>query len=430
MSVQSADELLSFRPVDRVGMLVVHSNPLAIPGAGDAGGMTVYVREMARAMAARGVACDIFTRRDDPEAPEVTPLYPKVRVIQIDAGDPRLPKEAIPAHLPEFTSNLVDAVTRLGVSYDLLHSHYWLSGKVAAVLKNRWNIPFVHTFHTLGRVKNEFLRDGDPVEPEGRLLGEGRVIDEACAIVASTMEERSWLIDLYAAHPERVHLVSPGVDHDLFTPADRDAAKRFLGLEGKKVLLFVGRLQPLKGVDTAIRALHELVTRHAFDLSTIKFLIVGGASGSSGATEPEKLRALARHLGVEGSIEFVSVQPQERLPSFYQAADVCLVPSHVESFGLVALEAQACGIPVVASSVGGLRSIVNEGQSGFLVSAGDHVGFGDATARILSNPCLSALMAKKSVGIAKQYSWDRSAEEMYGLYSDSQLVDCDFSRSL
>lgn len=430
MSVQSADELLSFRPVDRVGMLVVHSNPLAIPGAGDAGGMTVYVREMARAMAARGVAVDIFTRRDDAEAPEVTPLYPQVRVIQIDAGDPSLPKEEIPAHLPEFTSNLVDAVTRLGVSYDVLHSHYWLSGQVAAILKNRWNIPFVHTFHTLGRVKNEFLRDGDPLEPEGRLLGEGRVIDEACAIVASTIEERSWLIDLYAAHPERVHLVAPGVDHDLFSPADRDSAKRFLGLEGKQVLLFVGRLQPLKGVDTAIKALHELRSCHGFDMSSIKLLIVGGASGSSGATEPEKLRALARCLGLEDAIEFVSVQPQERLPSFYQAADVCLVPSHVESFGLVALEAQACGVPVVASSVGGLRSIVNEGKSGFLVCAGDHVGFADAAARILRNPCLSTLMTKKSVDIAKKYSWDRSAEEMYGLYSDSQLVDCDFSRSV
>ena len=217
-------ELQPHQPIRRVAMLVVHSNPLAEPGAGDAGGMTVYVRQVASSLASRGIEVDIFTRRDSAEAPAESILRPGVRVLLVDAGAPDLSKEELPAHLPEFTANLLSLVHRLGVRYDVVHSHYWLSGRVASIVSSRWGVPFVHTFHTLGREKNRVLRQGDQPEPEGRLAGEAKVIGEACAIVASTAEERKALLDLYAAHPERIHLIPPGVDHDRFQlPARLDS---------------------------------------------------------------------------------------------------------------------------------------------------------------------------------------------------------------
>ncbi|MEX0790345.1 MAG: glycosyltransferase, partial [Actinomycetota bacterium] len=240
-------------------MLVVHSNPLAEPGSGDAGGMTVYVRQMAYSLAQRGIEVDIFTRRNSAGSETEVTLRRGVRVIQVDAGSPDLNKEQIPAHLPEFTANLLELVEDSDLDYDVVHSHYWLSGRVAAIVSARWGVPFVHTFHTLGREKNRARRPGDLMEPEFRLDGEARVIADACAIVASTAEERKALIELYSAHPERIHLIPPGVDHSTFRPGDREAAKSGLELAGKKVMLFVGRLQPLKAADIAVDALGHLV---------------------------------------------------------------------------------------------------------------------------------------------------------------------------
>lgn len=398
-------------------MLVVHSNPLREPGAGDAGGMTVYVRQLARALGSRGIAVDIYTRRDEPHGRDEFHLFPGVRVLQVEAGDPSIRKEDLPAHLPEFTANLAALVEAEGGSYDLIHSHYWLSGRAAALLARRWGVPFIHTFHTLGRVKNERLRPGDAAEADGRLSGEARVIAEADAIVASTPEEWEWLIDLYAAHPERIHVIPPGVDHATFLPGDRDAAKGRLGLRGKRVLLFVGRLQPLKGADTAVRALSHLVEWGRVGRDEARLVIVGGPSGAEGADEPRRLRLLAGELGVADAVEFVPARPHSALPDYYRAADVCLVPSHTESFGLVALEAQACGIPVVASSVGGLRWIVQHGQTGFLVEAGASAAFAERTWRILSDPPLQAAMSRLAVCSSGDFSWDGSAAELHELYA-------------
>ena len=398
-------------------MLTVHTNPLAEPGAGDAGGMNVYVQQVARALAARGVELDVFCRRDTAELPEQSFPYPGVRVVQVEAGPPSLPKEEIPAHLPAFACNLATWAEREGRTYDLLHSHYWLSGRVAALLGRRWGIPVVHTFHTLGLVKNERVRKGDAPEPEVRLAGEAKVIAEADAIVASTPQERDSLIELYAAHPQRIHLVPPGVDHDRFHPADREEAKACLGLEGKHVLLFVGRLQPLKAADVAVRALAHLVTWGRMSLDDVRLLVVGSPSGRAGVHEAQHLEALAVSLGVEAAVEFLPARPQAQLPAYYQAADVCLVPSYTESFGLVALEAQACGAPVVASAVGGLRSIVRHGRTGYLVEPGASEALAERAWRILSDPPLARSMGGLAECSSGDYSWDRSADALIELYA-------------
>lgn len=412
------------RALRRVAMLVVHSNPVAEPGVGDAGGMTVYIRQMARTLAAQGLEVDIYTRRNSPDLPDAIQLFPGVMVRPVSAGPRGLTKEEVSAYLPEFTANLARDVEARGIRYDLIHSHYWLSGKVAAILASRWGIPFIHTFHTLGRVKNEGRAQGQPAEPEVRLRGEARVIAEADAIVASAPDEREWLVDLYAAHPERIHVIPPGVDHTTFRPGDKEAAKAALGplispavdLAGRRVLLFVGRLQPLKGVDTAIRALAHLIDWGRLGRQEAALVIVGGGSGAAGPDEPHRLRELAQSLGIAQAVHFVAAQPHAALPGFYQAADVCLVPSHTESFGLVALEAQACGAPVVGAAVGGLRSIVRHGQTGYLVQPGASAAFAERVWRVLSDPPLADSMGRLAVCSSGEFSWDRSAEELYDLY--------------
>lgn len=404
-------------------MLVVHSNPLAEPGEGDAGGMTVYVRQMAFSLAQRGIEVDIFTRRDSALTPAEVTLRPGVRVLQVEAGAVDLSKEQIPAYLPEFSANLLKLVEGSNVTYDVVHSHYWLSGRVAAMVSARWDVPFVHTFHTLGREKNRARRPGDLMEPEFRLDGEARVIADACAIVASTIEERKALIELYAAHPERIHLIPPGVDHAIFQPGDREAAKRMLGLSGRKVMLFVGRLQPLKAADVAISALGHLIEWGRVSRDEIELLVVGGSSGSSGSGEAERLAKLVADLGLTGSVRFIPAQPHQRLPDFYRAADVCLVPSYTESFGLVALEAQASGVPVVGSAVGGLRSIVRHGQTGYLVAPGVSESFAERAWMVLSDPRLAASMGRLAVCSSGEFAWDRSAGELHDLYTAGTRSD-------
>lgn len=403
--------------IRRVAMIMLHSHPLADPGSGDAGGMTVYVREIARSLAARGISIDIYTRIDCPCRQVETELFPGVSVIQLPAGPPSTPKEDLPDHIGEFTAGMLDWIASNELCYDLIHSHYWLSGGVATEVSSRLGVPFVHTFHTLGRAKNASLRSLDDPEPDSRLAGEARVIGAADAIVASTPEERRWLIELYQASPERIHLILPGVDHDSFKPAHKEVAKARLGLSGKKTLLFVGRLQPLKAADTAIRAIGKLVEDRRIAPDQARLLIIGGASGESGNGEPARLQALAMELGVESSVVLLPSQPHQSLPAFFQAADVSLVPSYTETFGLVALEAQASGVPVVASAVGGLRTIVCDGATGYLVNPGSPEEFADAAWKILSDPHLAKRMSVEAVRHSAGLSWERSAEQLHGLYS-------------
>jgi D-inositol-3-phosphate glycosyltransferase len=300
--------------------------------------------------------------------------------------------------------------------YDLIHSHYWLSGRVASRISGRRSIPFVHTFHTLGRAKNDSGGFGSP-EPEMRLAGEARVIQEADAIVASTCEERKWLIDLYAAHPERIHVIPPGVDHDVFSPGDQSEARRLLGLTAERVMLLVGRLQPLKAADTAICALSNLIRWGRVSRADTKLLIVGGPSGAAGDDELNRLRRLASALELTDVVDFVPARPHQELPRYYRAADVCLVPSLTETFGLVALEAQACGVPVVASAVGGLSSVVRHGKTGFLVEPSSSEAFAEKAWQILSDSRTRSRLSDCAVSTSREFSWDRSAGELYQLYS-------------
>jgi D-inositol-3-phosphate glycosyltransferase len=403
------------RPVRRVAMIAVHSNPLAEPGAGDSGGMTVYIRQIAKSMSARDVEVDIYTRRDASGLPDVAELHPGVRVIQIEAGEPGISKEEIPAHLPEFTQNLLRTLERVD-RYDLIHSHYWLAGRVASRVSGRLSIPFVHTFHSLGRAKNASA-GRETREPELRLAGEDRVIREADAIVASTCEERRWLINLYAAHHDRVHVIPPGVDHDLFSPGDQAKARRRLGLSAERVLLFVGRLQPLKAANIAICAVSHLIRSGRLSSDETKLLVVGGPSGLTGDYELERLKRLTHEVGLDGVVEFVPARPHQGLSRYYRAADVCLVPSLTETFGLVALEAQACGVPVVASAVGGLSSVVRHGETGFLVEPNSIEDFADRSWQILSDQQLRNALASCAASLSHDFSWSRSAGELYELYS-------------
>lgn len=390
-----------------------HCSPLDEPGSGDAGGMTVYIRSLAEALAERGVTTDVFTRA---QAAGQTPvrISPGVRVIPLQAGPAeRLPKEQLHAHITEFVSGIRAFALTQRISYDLIHSHYWQSGLAGTELSRAWGVPLVHSHHTLGRVKNRFLAPGDAPEPVRRLDGEDQVIAAADVLVASTDDELQHLSCLYGASHDRLKTLHPGVDHSVFRPLDRAASRRELGLGDGAILLFVGRLQRLKGADLALRALEELAP--ALDRE-VSLLLVGGASGPAGEDEVDRLQRLAVELAIEDRVSFVGPQPHHRLPLFYNASDVVTVCSHSESFGLAALEAHACGIPVVGTPVGGLSHIVRDGGSGFLVSERDPAVFAGRLKTVLADPELHARFSTVAAEAAAAFSWERAAGEFIELY--------------
>lgn len=408
------DENEIVRPVDRVAVTVFHSSPLHEPGSGDAGGMTVYVRALARSLAQRGVHSDIFTRASAHDDKPVW-IHPRVRVVPIDAG-PRepLPKEALPEMIAGFTRGIRAYSLAQGTRYDVIHSHYWQSGVAATELARFWGIPLVHSAHTLGRVKNAFLAPGDVPEPDLRIAAEARVIEAADALVASTDGEARQLRDLYGAPSEKLKTLPPGVDHSLFAPGDRSEARAALGLsDDRAVMLVIGRIQPLKGVELAIRATEQL--RHALDRDPL-LVVVGGASGPTGEREVERLVALVERLGLDDNVRFVGPQPHDRLPAFYRAAEAVLVCSHSESFGLTALEAHSCGCPVVGTPVGGLSHIVAEGRSGFLLDERDPGACAARLKTILSDKDLAQSFSDNAVETSARYSWVRTAERFVDLY--------------
>ncbi len=401
--------------VRRVAVLSVHSSPLAPPGVGDSGGMNVYVRALARELAARGVESDLYTRAASPDDPPVVEVEPGVRLLHLEAGPLHpVPKQTLPRHLCAFLCSLLRAGERYG-PYDVLHSHYWLSGWVARRARERWGAPVVHSFHTLGRVKNATLVDGDQPEPPVRVAGEERVVATADRLVAPTPAEARQLVELYAASPAAVRIVPPGVDHARFRPGDRAAARAALGTRARFVIAFVGRIQPLKGADVAVRALAALAARQ--DALDVELLVVGGVSGNGGG-EPARLERLAREAGVGGRVRFLPPQPHERLAEVFRAADVVLVPSYSESFGLVALEAQACGTPVVAAQVGGLVHAIGDGTTGLLVPGHDPAAFASAVAGLLASPRRLAAMGAAAARFAGAHGWDRTAARMLDIYGE------------
>ncbi|WP_246367163.1 D-inositol-3-phosphate glycosyltransferase [Kibdelosporangium persicum] len=387
------------------------------PGTGDAGGMNVYIAQTATRMAERGIEVEVFTRATSSELPPVAELAPGVLVRHVHAGPyETLDRSELPAQLCAFTAAVLrtEANNEPGF-YDLVHSHYWLSGQVGWLARDRWGVPLVHTAHTLARVKNAALAEGDTPEPRLREIGEQQVVDQADSLVANTEAEAHDLIRRYDADPAKVSTVLPGVDLRQFTPGSRREARSFLGIApDATVFAFVGRIQPLKAPDVLLHAAAELLSQGLADRSKLVVLVVGGPSGT-GLEQPRALQELAVHLGIQDVVRFLPPLPGPSLAQVYRAADAVAVPSHNESFGLVAVEAQACGTPVVATDVGGLRVAVNDGVSGLLVPGHSSVEWANALAR-LSCPDLHATLSAGAVNHARAFSWDHTTDELIGAY--------------
>lgn len=414
--------------VRRVAMLAVHTSPLAQPGIGDAGGLNVYVVETARRLAARGVEVEVFTRATNSALPAVVQLAPGVLVRHVTAGPfEGLGKDDLPGQLCAFAAGVLRTeAARPAGWYDLVHSHYWLSGQVGWLAADRWQVPLVHTMHTMARVKNLALAEGDSPEPAGREIGEAQVVRAADRLVANTAEEAGQLVSLYGAAPGRVAVVPPGVDLDRFTPgqagrrsATRGADREALGVPpDAHLLLFVGRIQPLKAPDVLLRAAAVLLAESPQLRSRLVVAIVGGPSGS-GLREPTSLLRLAGELGIADVVRFEPPATPDHLARWYRAADLVVVPSYSESFGLVALEAQACGTPVVAADVGGLREAVVDGRSGLLVGGHDPVVWGEQIEGLLADPARRERFSAGALDQAVRFGWDRTVEELLGVYGSA-----------
>jgi D-inositol-3-phosphate glycosyltransferase len=406
--------------VRALAMLSMHTSPLAQPGTGDGGGMNVYVRELASALARAGVHCDVYTRAASADLAPIVLVEPGLHVHHVPAGPPRpVAKEELPGLVDEFT----DAVmARMATHHaDALHANYWLSGVAGHAIKHALDLPLLSTFHTLDRVKAE-AELGD--DSEQRATAEAHVIGCSDAILASCDDEVAQLVRLYDADPYRIEVVPLGVDHAFFAPGERRQARRALGFaEDARMLLCVGRIQPLKGLGVAVRAFGEL----ADDVPDAHLVIVGGPSGAEGEAEVARLHALVDSLGVGARVTFVPPQPHELLSTFYRAADVCLVPSRTESFGLVALEAAACGTPVVASAVGGLTTLVDHGRTGWLVESREPSAFAELAKAVLTDPELAFDVSRRAAAAARGYTWSIAAARLRRLYGDltaRQLVEC------
>ncbi len=426
----------------RVAMLSVHTSPLDQPGTGDAGGMNVYVSELSQALARRGVRVEIFTRATSSALPETVVLpgtgadgrvldraearavllgehvdegvVPPVLVHHVPAGPfEGLDKSDLPGQLCAMTAGVLRSeAARAAGWYDVVHSHYWLSGQVGWLAADRWDVPLVHTMHTMAKVKNAALAPGDSPEPPGRMIGEEQVVAEADALVASTVEEARDLVELYGADPALVHTIAPGVDLELFSPGDRAAARGRVGLPpGRPVVVFAGRVQPLKGPDVLVRALGVL---RATGRPVPLLMVLGGPSGRP--TAVRELAALAASIGVEEDVLFRPPVPRPELADWFRAADVVAMPSRSESFGLVAAEAQACGTPVLAADVGGLRAAVRDGVSGRLVAGHDAATWADAIADVLADDAARELLGRGARRHAEGFGWDAAAAQVLDVY--------------
>ena len=399
----------------RIATLMVHTSPLDQAGIGDAGGMNIYVVESAQRMAAMGVQVDIYTRRIDPAAPDIVEISPGVRVRYFECGHGQLTKEQLPVHIAGLAREFLRIIR--DENYDAIHSHYWISGKVALIAAKVLGIPLVHTMHTMARVKNLNLAEGETPEPMIRVQGETQVAAAADALIANTDAEAANLVSLYDACPDIVHVVAPGVDLYTFTPgAGRSAARKYVGLPPDALVVsFVGRIQPHKGPEILIRAASELVKHSPALRPRLIVNIIGGASGAN-TEEVDRLKELASWLGIQDVVSFSPPVLRADLPQWYRAADLVCVPSYSESFGLVALEAQACGTPVVATAVGGLRTAVADGISGVLVDGHNPRAWSSVIARLLQEPQRRVLLSMGAIEHASHFGWDATARGTLDIY--------------
>jgi D-inositol-3-phosphate glycosyltransferase len=397
-----------------VAMLSVHTCPLAALGGKETGGMNVYVREVSRELGRMGVSVDVFTRSQDPSIPRVVQLGERARVIHLAAGvEAPMARERVYDHLDEFVEGIEAWGIAEAIDYDLIHAHYWLSGVAALALKTRWSVPVLQMFHTLGRLKNRVARSAAELEPAVRVEEETRIVSEADRIVAANVVERAELLRDYAAHPSRIATIPCGVDTDLFTPGDRAEARQRLGLDDRPVLLWVGRMAPIKGLDTLL----DTVARLREGGQDMRLLVVGGDADEPTSGHETSLRHRIARLGLVDSVRFVGPQPQSVLPLYYAAADLTVLPSYYESFGMVALEAMACGSPVIASRVGGLITTIRDGVTGFLVRDGDVGALAERIESLVADPELRWRLGREGVRWAAQHRWPCVAEAVCKEYA-------------
>ena len=415
----------SINPVDNtdrdyegqhIAVLSMHTSPFIQPSHGDSGGMNVYIRELVSSLAHKGAKCSVYVRRWKRALPDEELIEPGVRLVHISAGNPELKKNELVDVADEFSEG-VERDLLLGSEADVLHANYWLSGISGHALKHRLGLPLITTFHTLGKTK---ISSGE-FESRERIKREQEIIDCSDIVVANSVDEANQLKDLYAAPEERVAVVPLGVEHAFFSPGNQDAARAAIGLGRGPVVTYVGRLQSLKGVDLAIEMFAELQTENGV------LLIVGGASGIGGEKEVSKLNQRIKELGLEQQVRLIAPQPHHKLGTYYRASDVVVVPSKSESFGLVALEAAACGTPVVAASVGGLKDLILHGTTGYLVNERDPKLYAQYARQIIESPLLGAEIAMSAVEKAQQYSWKKTSDQVLNLYTSAAsraLVDC------
>jgi D-inositol-3-phosphate glycosyltransferase len=418
---------ISDRAIGRLAMISLHTSPLDQPGTGDAGGMNVYVIELARRLASQGIEVDIFTRATSSALPPVVEAADGVSVRHIHAGPfEGLTKGELPGQLCVFAREVLRSEAAQPVGhYDVVHTHYWLSGQVGALARDRWGVPLVHSMHTMAKVKNDALADGDTPEPAARIIGEEQVVEAADMLIANTDIEAKQLINLYDADPGRVEVVHPGVDLSVFKPVDVRAARTGLGLPADAhVLMFAGRIQPLKAPDVLLRAVAVLLEETPSLRSRLVVPVVGGPSGT-GLEHPESLAQLAAELGIDDVVRFVPPVAQPELARWCAAATLVAVPSYNESFGLVAAEAQATGTPVIGAAVGGLTTVIRDGHSGLLVDGHEPRDWANAIRRVFDDDALRARLEAGAVEQARLFSWERTAQRTLDVYrrARSSLLD-------
>lgn len=399
--------------IRRVAYLSMHTSPLVQPGSGNAGGMNVYIDELSRTMVQRGVAADVFTRRTDQAQPDVVEVMDGYRVFHVDAG-PATP--AAISDMIDWVHEFADGVIGLVESDlpDIVHSHYWLSGAAGLIVKRKLGIPLANSFHTLGRIKDLAKRGDEAPESDARIAAEFEVIAESDCVVAATPLEAADLLEHYGADPTRLCTSPPGIDHDVFAPGDRTEARARIGWDlDRPHALFVGRIQPLKGVDVALEAAALI----ASEIPSFRFTVIGGPSGPDGEKELARLRARAAESDLSGVVDFVAPVAHRDLADFYRAAEVVLLPSRSESFGLVAAEAQSCGIPVVAACIGGLEYVVSHGHSGLLVEGWTPEEYARAATRVLTDDSLAERLSSGALQWSERFSWESTANRFLELYN-------------
>jgi len=403
-----------------IAVLSVHSCPLAALGGKETGGMNVYVREVSREMGRLGMRVDVFTRSQNPNISRIVRLGRNARVIHLKAGpEEPIPKPIIFKHLLEFTDGVKEFASAGKISYDLVHSHYWLSGWVGGQLKQEWAVPLVHMFHTLGTLKNAANRKKIGKEPKERLSAEGQIMGFADGLVAPTPWEKEQMIVHHRARPAKIKVIPCGVDLKLFKPIPPLRAKRFLGLSERKFILFVGRIDAIKGIDVLIRAIHHLTCKPSDSHQDLGLIIIGGERDLDPQTESQeeqRLRRMVAQMRLQDRVAFWGSQRQDLLPYFYSAAEALVLPSRYESFGMVALEAMACGTPVIASRVGGLQYTVEDGRTGFLIPEGEWRLLADRICEVVENPPLRGRLVAAAKKKVKQFGWPTITKKVLSLY--------------